>query len=65
VRGKGVRPQTNSVKVALSKEVNLLELYDLKRSYGWNFYGVKEILKEVLNRPYSAHVFSAHVFSQR
>ena len=57
VKGKWVRPQTNSVKVALSKEVNLLELYNLKRSYGWNFYGLKEILKEVPDRPYSAHVF--------
>jgi hypothetical protein len=52
-----VRPQTNSVKVALSTEINLSELYKLKRSYRWNFDGLKEILKEVLNRPYSAHVF--------
>jgi hypothetical protein len=67
VREKWVRSQTNSVKVALSKEINLLELYNLKRSYGWNFclkrsygwnfFGLKELLKEVLNRPYSAQVF--------
>jgi hypothetical protein len=24
---------------------------------GWNSYGLKEVLKEVLIRPYSAHVF--------
>jgi hypothetical protein len=52
-----VRRETDSLMVALSKEVNRLELCNLKRSTGWNFARSKEYLKEVLNRPYCAHVF--------
>jgi len=52
-----VRLQANSVMVALSKEVNLLELYNLRRSTAWTSCGPKERLKEVRNRSYSAHVF--------
>jgi hypothetical protein len=40
--GKLVRPQTDSVTVAFSDDANRLELFGLK---------------EVLNWPYSAHVF--------
>jgi hypothetical protein len=52
-----VRLEADSLAVALSKEVNPMELFNLKRSVGWNFFGLKEVLKEVLNRPYSPHVF--------
>jgi len=41
-----------------------MELYNLKRSATWNFIAskaylnrLKEVLKDVLNRPYSAQVF--------
>ena len=50
--------------VVLSNEVNRMELYNLKRSTTWNFIAskaylnrLKEVLKDVLNRPYSAQVF--------
>jgi len=54
----------DSVVVVLSNEVNRMELYNLKRSTTWNFIAskaylnrLKEVLKDVLNRPYSAQVF--------
>jgi hypothetical protein len=52
--------KSDSVTVALSKEVNRLELYNQKRSTIWELFSPKEVLKEVLNRPYSAHVFYQH-----
>jgi hypothetical protein len=54
-----VRLKADSVRVVLSKEVSLLEFYDLtisKRSAAWNFFDLKEFHKVVLSWPYSAHV---------
>jgi hypothetical protein len=60
-----VRLKADFVPVALSKEVNRLELFDSKEVIQWELYCLKEIFKqmhkevhkETHNRPYSAHVF--------
>jgi hypothetical protein len=38
-----VRLKADSVRVVLSKEFNLLEFYNLKRSAAWNFFDLKEL----------------------
>jgi hypothetical protein len=48
-----VRPEEKSTSVALSVKINLLEPCALKIPTAWNLSG----LKDILNRPYSAHVF--------
>jgi hypothetical protein len=52
----GMRLTANCALVVLSQEIDRQGSHNLKRSAAWNFFGLKESHKVVLNWPYSAHV---------